>query len=65
MSRSIWVRLWQGEQDIVLEWAIGSELKGWSREDGRRIIETNGDPVFQDDEGFEAAWAAQSLEAQP
>jgi hypothetical protein len=58
--RSVGIRAWAAEQALEIEWASG-EIRGWSRRDGERAIETNGDPVFESDDGFEAAWDARGL----
>ena len=58
-SRSI--RNWAKHRGLIRVWGDGETI-GWERAgDGRRVIETNGDPVWEDDEGFREAWEAESL----
>lgn len=57
------ITAWAGGMAIEDEWTTGSgdaRLTGWVRADGARAIETNGDPVFDGDDGFVDAWAAGS-----
>lgn len=66
-TNSIGISKWAGEQAIECTWSVGegdARLTGWTRADGERAIETNGDPVFEGDDGFEDAWAARGLESE-
>jgi len=59
-TTSIGIRQWAGEMDIWEVWSIGegdSRLIGWRRGDGEHAIETNADPVWESDEGFQEMWA--------
>ena len=58
-TNSIGINKWAGNQGIELVWATGDGDGAWSlwkREDGARAIATNGDPVFEGEDGFEEAW---------
>ena len=54
--KSIEIEKWAGGEAVEESWRSTSELAGWTRADGARAIETNGDPVFEEDEGFEDLW---------
>jgi hypothetical protein len=44
-----WTLLWErGEGD--------ARKRGWEHLTGSRAIETNGDPLYEDDDGFADAW---------
>lgn len=58
-SNSIGINKWAAGQQLAQVWARGEgdrQTIGWERSDGERAIETNGDPVFEGEEGFEEAW---------
>lgn len=60
-SRSIAINNWAKGHELTESWRASSELAGWTRGDGERVIETNGDPIFEGDtEGFEDLWQARS-----
>jgi hypothetical protein len=53
------ISAWIDDQDARVAWERGegdARQVGWIRDDGARAIETNGDPIGEDDDGFEAAW---------
>lgn len=56
MSRSIAITKWAGALELTEVWRADSETAGWERADGYRVIETNGDPVWEHDIGFAEAW---------
>ena len=59
-TTSIGITLWASGQGIEQVWSRGegdARLIGWERADGQRAIETNGQPVFDGEDGFEAAWS--------
>lgn len=56
---------WVGDLGFEVEWESGTgdaQLIGVVRGDGERVILTNGDPVFEGDEGFEEAWEGAAWE---
>lgn len=59
-TNSIGVRKWSAGKTIEQAWRNG-ELIGWKRADGARIIETNGDPIEEEDEGFNEVWERRTL----
>jgi hypothetical protein len=61
--RSVAIRKWAGGQRVELVWQRGEadqQRTGWRRADGYRAIETNGDPIWEDDDGMSEAWRAGS-----
>ena len=69
-TTSIGITLWACGQGIEQVWSRGegdARLIGWERADGQRAIETNGQPVFDGEDGFEEAWSGtpSSRSAQP
>jgi hypothetical protein len=62
------IRRWAETDTVELIWERGEgddRLRGFrSRDTGKRAIETNGDPIWEDSEGFETAWEEQSLWAE-
>ena len=60
MSNSIAIQKWASDSGLELTevWRSGPESAGWERADGERVIETNGDPVWEHEEGFAEAWEA-------
>ena len=66
-SNSIGINKWAAGQQLAQVWARGEgdrQTIGWERSDGERAIETNGDPVFAGESGFEEAWAV-GVQLQP
>lgn len=62
-SNSIGINKWSKDQSVEMAGQSGeseSRITGWVRADGARAIETNGDPVFESEEGFEEAWSSLS-----
>lgn len=62
-SNSIGINKWAGGKDLELVWVrtdgsgnADNTLRGWLRSDGARAIETNGDPCFEHEAGFDLAW---------
>jgi hypothetical protein len=62
------IQKWAEGSTLDLDWETGegdARLRGWVRSDGARAIETNGDPIWSEDESldlpFEAYWEARSL----
>lgn len=58
-TESIGIQKWAGGQTISRIWQNGEgdwRMIGWQRADGARAIETNGDPAFEHEPGFEEAW---------
>lgn len=59
-TSSIGIGKWLGEHSAKVVWVRGEgdeRCIGWIRSDGARAIETNGDPCFEGEDGFESAWA--------
>lgn len=66
-SQSIGINKWAKGHSLEQVWARGEadeKTIGWQRSDGERAIETNGDPVFPGESGFEVSWAV-GVELQP
>lgn len=62
-ANSIGINKWANGQSIECAGSSGegdSKITGWVRADGARAIETNGDPVFESEDGFEEAWSSLS-----
>lgn len=60
-TNSIGIQKWAANQNVEQVWVTGegdNQLVGWLRADGARAIETNADPVFDTEEGFEEMWSA-------
>jgi hypothetical protein len=65
--RSLSIREAAGERGARVVWERGEgdrRLVGWELTDGRRAIETNGDAVWDGDDGFREAWESRSLDAE-
>ena len=61
MHASIGITKWAGEQSVEICWGHrrdDSGTAGYRRADGWRAIATNGDLVFEDEDGFTEAWEA-------
>lgn len=62
-ANSIGINNWSKGQCVEMAGHSGegeSRIIGWVRADGARAIETNGDPVFESEDGFEEAWSSLS-----
>lgn len=60
-TTSIGINRWSHGQKLTRLWSRGAgdaRLTGWQREDGQLAIETNGEPIFESEDGFEEAWSA-------
>jgi hypothetical protein len=58
-SKSSGISHWASGRKIEQVWESGqadSRLVGWRRADGALAVETNGDPVFEDADGFSDLW---------
>lgn len=58
-TNSVGIAKWADTQSIEIAWQNGTgdaRQIGWTRADGARAIETNGDPVFEDAIGFDGSW---------
>ena len=63
-TNSIGISKWASDQSIEQVWESGTgdnRIIGWEREDGERSIETNGDPVFEFESGFDEIWGEQTM----
>lgn len=59
-SQSIGINKWSNGQTLAKIGESGegdNRIIGWERVDGMRAIETNGDPVFEGQDGFGEAWS--------
>ena len=57
--RSIAIRKWAAGQGLELAWQQGTgdeQLTGWLRADSYRAIETNADPIWEDDDAMRDLW---------
>lgn len=64
-TTSIGIYKWAHPVTAELLWESGvgdSRIRGWQRADGARAIETNGDPVFEGENGFAEVWNKYSLD---
>ena len=58
-TTSIGIYKWAHPATAELAWETGvgdARLRGWERADGARAIETNGDPLFEGEAGFDETW---------
>jgi hypothetical protein len=58
-TSSLGIEDWAGQSDIVQCGSYGrgdARMIAWERDDCTRAIETNGNPIWEGEEGFEAAW---------
>lgn len=56
---SIGIKKWAGEleiEEVARRGEGDARMIAWERSDGARAIQTNGDPVWDGEEGFEEAW---------
>ena len=58
-TASLGIEDWAGQSDIVQCGSYGrgdARMIAWERDDGTRAIETNGNPIFEGETGFEESW---------
>lgn len=56
---SIGIKKWAAGYHALEVWTFGegdARLVGWLRDDGVRAIETNADPCFEYEPGFDELW---------